>query len=278
MNSDQIPIVFLNGDFLPENHAFIPINDRGFLFGDGIFTSLKVVEGKTQCLSLHLKRLKEQCQAIGMIFPSISLTTFDDIIAYNHAFTGIWKLKIVITGGRQPGLSLKERFYGQLLMTLVPYQQDMSTYRLTVYPQPIIRPSSQLKSLSYIDRFFISDYAVFKGFDDAITTDCNGFLLETAFSNLFWRNENCIVTPDPRLSIMPGVALEVAYSTAAKLGIEVIFSRNPLSAISPDSNVFICNALKGVVPVIAIDNTLFERDLSWETSFRKCYESIIKNS
>ena len=60
--------VFLNGDFLPEKQAKVSINDRGFLFGDGIFTTMRVHAGVCELYNGHLRRLEAQAEALDFIF------------------------------------------------------------------------------------------------------------------------------------------------------------------------------------------------------------------
>ena len=50
-------LVFLNGQFLPEAQAVVPVNDRGFLLGDGLFETMRVVHGKPFRCAQHLERL-----------------------------------------------------------------------------------------------------------------------------------------------------------------------------------------------------------------------------
>ena len=50
-------VVFLNGRFLPEAEAVVPVNDRGFMYGDGLFETLRVVNGKPFRMAQHLERM-----------------------------------------------------------------------------------------------------------------------------------------------------------------------------------------------------------------------------
>jgi len=50
-------VVFLNGNFLPEAEAVVPLNDRGFLLGDGLFETTRVAHGRPFRLAQHLERL-----------------------------------------------------------------------------------------------------------------------------------------------------------------------------------------------------------------------------
>lgn len=269
-----IPVVFLNGSFVFEDNAKIPVSDRGFLYGDGVFTTLKVKDGHIEFYARHLDRLYTQCHALGISPPDISMAVVQELIERNAAFNGSWRLKIVVTGGGDPGLHLHERPWGQLLITLNPYQGHGGERRLTIYPFALCRPSSAYKSLSYLDRLCIAQHAIQVGFDDAILTDTNGFLLETAFSNIFWRVDACIFTPDFELPLLCGVTIEVVCDAARRMGMHLCRVRQILDNIPQKAQFFLCNSLKGVVPVTAIDHRKFSRDHYFETELAQAFREF----
>ena len=257
-------IVFCNGQFLPRDELKIPFTDRGFLFGDGVFTTLRVTNGVTEHLDLHLKRLQENCRDLNIEFPTIDPTWVPELANRNEAHQGIWRLKIIITGGDLPHLDLAPRPYGYLIMNLTHFQPPPIPYKLTLCPSPVLRPVSHIKSLSYLDRLWVVEEAKKKGFDDAITTTSEGFLLEAAFSNIFWRHKETLYTPDGRLPLLSGIALSVVKKGAKALGMRVQEVRATLEDIPPDSQVFICNSMVRFHSVERIQDKVFSRDVQWE--------------
>lgn len=241
--------MILDGKCLREEEACLPINDRGFLFGDGVFTTLRVCDGKVEFIELHLERLKQQCLQLNIIPPPIPLEWLGDLIKANQAIQGIWRLKIIVTGGNDPVLRLPKRKHGHLVMTLQPYSiQPLTPCRLCLYPEPIHRPVAALKTLSYLDRLCVYEYAQQKGFDDAIVRD--GHLLETAFSNLFWIVDNQFFAPDESLPYFKGIILNELKKN---------FTFQSAENIPKNSHVFICNSLIHFRPVIEIEGNTFSR-------------------
>ena len=96
-------IVFLDGTFHFENEAFIPVNDRGFLFGDGVFTTIRVIEGQPECMEMHLERIQSHCRALNIVPPAIASNLIMELIKQNGAENGQWRLKIIVTGGGGSG-------------------------------------------------------------------------------------------------------------------------------------------------------------------------------
>lgn len=62
-------IVFLNGQFVPEAQALIPVSDHGFLYGDGLFETLRVVNGRPFRLAQHLERMMRGADFLKIKYP-----------------------------------------------------------------------------------------------------------------------------------------------------------------------------------------------------------------
>lgn len=259
-------IVYLNEKFVQEKKAFIPATDRGFLFGEGVFTTIKVNDGIPELLHLHLEKLECDCYQLGIILQKISDQLIDELIEKNNAQSGIWRLKIIASRGERLGLDCEKWSVGQFLITLKPYAGHAFPCRLTCYPYPMGNPSGRVKSLSRLDSFWIADYAKEHGFDDALVLDHQGRVLETAFANLFWRSGNILFYPDPVLPLYQGVTLQIVLAAAKKMGLHSSPVQVRLADILEDVQMYQCNSLKGIVPVACIDNRNFNRDLPFEYS------------
>lgn len=272
-------IVFFNGTFISEEKAVVSVFDRGFLFGDGVFTTLRVSEGVVENAVFHLNRLKSDAHALHISPPRIKEEWLRELILKNDAFTGTWRLKILITGGDSPQLALTPRPAGNLLMTLQPYQKNAGkSLRLTIYPEPVEHPSARIKSLSYLDRLMIKDYARQREFDDAIALTKEGFLLETSFSNLFWCVGNDFYTPAPELPLLFGVTITVIKEVIQSLGMRLHFVEAALNDIDELSQFFICNSLQGIYPAYAVGDRFFETDSRVEQGLKKAYQKYVKET
>lgn len=262
--------VYLNGKFLPESEAVIPVTDRGFLFGDGIFTTIKVHQGAPKFLELHLKRLEEDCKAVGIRPQKVIEETIFKLIEINQAKEGVWRLKILMTGGDEPGINLAKREANQCLMTLKPYAGHPPICRLISYPEPICSPLSKFKSLSYLDRLWIANYASRYSYDDALVCDHAGRVLETSIANVFWKTGKNLFYPDNSLGYYQGITLQRVLEEAKHMGMNVCPVKVTLDEIPGEEvQFYICNSLKGVIPVTEIDGRLFSRNLDFEGVLKK---------
>ena len=227
---------------MPVNEAKISVLDRSFLFGEGIFSTVRVFQGKAEHLDRHWKRIQKQCAVLDLQVPKFSFFWIDQLITANGAGKGIWRLKLIVTGG------VSDSEMGTFIALMEPYTPPVSkVLSLTVYPYPVTYPSSQIKSLAYLERHLLFRYAKEKGADDCLVLDAQGRVLETAFANVFLRNVNGIITPPSSLSLMPGIALELEKERIVASGGQVEERAIYLDELE-QADLWLCNCLRGYVP------------------------------
>lgn len=269
-------IVFCNGQFVPKSDVTVPFNDRGFLFGDGVFTTLRVCNGTVESVERHLQRLRDHCRYLGIEYPKIDPGWIEELIQRNQALRDVWRMKIIITGGDSPDLDLAVRKHGQLIITLSPYDSDLPTpYKLTTLPSPVMGSLAHVKSLSYLERLWIKEFAKKREVHDAVTTTGGGVLLEAAFSNIFWRKGEDIFTPGRDLPLLFGISLTVVKEAALALGMKVHEVHATLEDVPQGSQLYLCNAMVGFHPVESIDGVVFCRDEEWGKRLRGAYEAVV---
>jgi 4-amino-4-deoxychorismate lyase len=255
-------IVFLNGEFIPENLATIPISDRGFLFGEGIFTTIRVYQGHCEFLEGHIHRLENQTKELGIQLDQNNFSWVDELIQRNQALEGIWRLKIIVT-------------HETVLATLHPFLGKTSEpCTLTLFPHPCVSPLASLKTLSYLDHLTVRKYGESAGFNDAITTTEQGLLLETGCSNLFWIDQDQFFFPDPTLPYLKGVFLQALFSN---LSLPLHSVKASLDQIPLTASVYTCNALTHARPVLKIDQCAYPRNAQYEALLEQTAERVIAN-
>ena len=242
-------IVYFNGDFVDEQNASIPISDRGFLFGDGVFTTIRIEQGEILNGEQHLERLRNHCNSLNIEPPDLSLKDLKDVVLKNNAQNGIWRMKVIITGGSGSELFLPKRKSGIILITIKPYVPSDKPVTLCVYPYPIVTASAYIKSLSYLERLRVKQYAIDQGCDDAIVTDFFKHVLETSFSNIFWIVEDVIYTPANNNQFLRGIALQNLLKSKKMDIKEGLFG---IEDIPKMAKIFICNSLSGAITVSSI--------------------------
>src|SRR5579871_1709946 len=125
--------VFLNGTFLPEASAFISVNDRGFLLGDGLFETIRVAGGKPFRMAQHLERLTRGADLLKIKLPYTpkELQHFSTTLIEKNQLTDC-VLRVTLTRG--PGT----RGYS-------PKGADKPTPLMTLHPLPVANPDEPLQ-------------------------------------------------------------------------------------------------------------------------------------
>lgn len=262
-------IVYFNGSFIAEQEAKISFLERGFLMGDGLYATIQVNQGKALFLKNHLDRLNAQCLNFGIDLAPLVEKTINELIEKNKAFTDIYKLKIVITGGSDHLMRLPRKRPGSLLIFLKPFTPlPFKALTMALYPEPIVTAHSSFKTLAHLSRYFVSQYAYEKETDDALTLSPEGYLLEASFANIFWIDKEILYTPDRHLPLHYGVSISEVFSMMPKAE----HVRKRLEEIPETACFYRVNTMSGIRPIEKIEGKVFYRDLSLEKHLLEKFE------
>ncbi len=268
-------LAYWNGLFVEEEKIHLSMDERSFLFGDGLFTTIKVAEGHPEFLCAHLARLTSHCETLQVAAPVIDPAMIDQLIDCNQAYTGTYRLKIIVTGGDSKRLHLPKRVPGHVIITLKEEKTNQrETLSLGIYPTPIGSPTAQLKTLAYLDRLWIKEQAIKEGYDDMITVDHQGHLLEASFSNLFWYADHAFFTPNFTLPLLTGITIKAIEKIAEEWQAPFRLVKAKMEAIPLQALVFMCNSMRGLCPVIQLANRYFKRNLAFELKLQKSYKIL----
>ena len=115
--------VWLNDDLIPLAQARVSLNDRGFLYGDGLFETLRADGGRVHFLAEHLERLAASARTFSLPFPANTpwQKLLGQLLAANGLSRGPARVKILLTRGEAPGLGLPEKCRPTLVMYAQPY-------------------------------------------------------------------------------------------------------------------------------------------------------------
>lgn len=268
-------IVYLDGEFVLEHEAKISVMDRGFLCGDGAYTTIQVREGQPLFLKAHLRRLQENCAHLKIAPPFIEEGAIEELIEKNRAQEGIWRLKILITGGEDPEMRLPERSFGHLVMALKPFVPlPMKPLRFTCFPIPFGLCHASFKSLAHLNRYYVMEYAHASQYDDAVTATESGILLEASFGNLLWVDEKTKTawTPSSTLPLHVGVTVSVLKEILRKDGYHIDEVKWTLKDVPEGIALFRVNTMSLIRPVACIDHRDFPLHPSLQAFLMEQYE------
>ena len=254
---------YLNGEILFLEEARVAINDRGALYGDGLFETLRIYEGQPFLLESHLKRMQEGARTLGMNMP-FSPTEVEravnGIIARNEVKEG--SLRITLTRGvGLRGLWPGEE-EGQLPTFFITtasslpyeehhYQKGMSA-ALVSFPLNEYSPQAGLKTLNFLDYIMGRREAQERGFDEGIFLNQKRYLAEGSVSNLFLIQEGVLLTPPLEAGILPGITREVVLKLASSFMEVREENISPLQLKKADE-LFLTNSLMEIMPMVQVE-------------------------
>lgn len=271
--------VFCKGEFVVEEDASISIFDRGFLFGDGVFTTMHLNQGVVEGYYLHVERLQQQCKDLGIEPPSLDKAWIEKLVSLNKAKEGRWRLKVIITGGEErSSLDLARRTGSSPIIFLQPLdKQSYLPWKLGLLTYPVSN-LSRYKTLAYLERLWIKQEAKKLGQDDCLVLNSASEILETAFANIFWRVGKEIFTPSSSLPLLPGVALGICLKVLQEEGYYVRSVCTSFDKLPTNAEVYLCNSLIVARPVSLIHQTKLAINLSFTKKLHELYIKSIYSS
>jgi branched-chain amino acid aminotransferase len=244
-------VVFLNRRFVPESKAGFSVFDRGLLYGDGLFETVRISNGKFFRLAAHIRRLYDGLKFLGIHLPytRAEMEIFARETAINNQISEGFA-RIVVSRG-EGFLGFSPHGAGQPHVAICARQRPVAvrrkeTWRLIFHPQPVA--PLPLKSLSYLPHVLAKKEAEDAGFDDAILLNAQGIVIEATASNLFLWEEGLIVTPSLSTGCLPGITRAELIKVARKEGYRVVEKKFAAAECRKANGIFLTNSLLEIVP------------------------------
>jgi branched-chain amino acid aminotransferase len=252
-------LVFLNGQFLPEAQAVVPVNDRSFLLGDGLFETMRVVGGKPFRFAQHLERMTRGAEflKIKLSFTPKELQKFaEQLIEQNKMPDAILRLTMTRGGGGR-GYSFNGESKPTVVMTLhvaPPLENSIQWNLITSsFRIPAADPLSSFKTTSKILHVMARAEAKEKSADEALLINTNGEVAETTSGNLFWVYDDKICTVPTGRGVLPGITRAVVLEICQTLGLQVNKRVIKTEALRNSEGIFVTQSALGIVPVVTFD-------------------------
>ena len=237
--------------------AAVSARDRGLQFGDGLFETMAVVQGRIRLLSRHLQRLCEGARILGIEPPATG--------ELNDELTGMARnlrdgvLKLVLTrgsGGR--GYAPPQDARPRRIVYASPWPALPAALTLRVCSTRLAIGGSLagIKHLNRLEQVLARiEWQEDENADDGLMLDANDNVIETTRANLFIIDRERLVTPSLAGSGVAGVMRSFVMELAAERGIVTEERKLRLEQIHAADEIFATNALAGITPVVQLEHT-----------------------
>lgn len=255
-----MPTAWLNGVFLPLEDARIPVLDRGFLFGDGVYEVIPVYGGRLFRLARHLKRLDNSLSGVRIGNPLTHAeweAMLNELVARNDGSDQAVYLKVTRGADtkRDHAFPAGIRPTVFAMSTPMPGARDHSRETgVTAITLPDIRwKLCNIKAITLLPNVLLRQQAIEAGSAEAILIN-DGYAIEGAASNLFIVKNGVIITPPNSNALLPGITrdliLELAMNNAMPFREADIHEDELFEA----DEVWLTSSTREISPVIRIDD------------------------
>jgi branched-chain amino acid aminotransferase len=260
-------LIYLNDRFVKEDEAVVSVFDHGFLYGDGIYETIRSYGNRIFMRDQHLARLRRSADAIGLTIPipehrwpallHEAMTRNDLGDERTDAY-----LRITISRGAG-GIGLDPALCQTptlVIMTKPLTPPSPQTYRngvsLIVAKTRRNLPSAldpQIKATNFLNNILAKREAIAAGAFDSVLLNWESHLTECTISNLFFVRTGRLCTPALSCGLLDGITRDIVLSLAREARIPIDEGHFGIEAIHKADECFITNTSMEVMPVTIVD-------------------------
>lgn len=277
-------VVYVNGKIADQSAATVPVFDHGFLYGEGVYETLRTYRHRPFLFERHMRRLRQSAGLMALDVPfsdeELRARMDETVAAHPHLRQG---------SGGQAGGQLRQGFGGQeaYIRVLLTRGVGELTYNPAATPTPslviIVKPfpvppertfaegirvalvsvrrnhpqalNPMIKSNNLINNALAMQEALREGAEEALMQNQAGELVECSQSNFFIVRDGNVLTAPLSAGLLPGITREFVLELADELGIPGRESRLTPADLEQADEAFITGTTREVTPVIAVSRT-----------------------
>lgn len=253
----------IDGNLLEPEQATISVFDRGFLYGDAVFETIRTYGGMPFEIDQHLQRLEWSAGRVFIPLPvSLAVLRSEVYAAVDAAQNPESYIRVMVTRGRGAmGLdpSTTEHSVRVIIVDRLDppppeaYAQGIATITFKTQRFGDATAAAGAKVANYLVAVLAMREARAVGASEALITDHTGRIVEGSTSNVFAAHAGELVTPPESAGILPGITRRRVLEAAADLGIPVRYSAFDQASLCDHDELFVCSSIRELLPVVRVD-------------------------
>lgn len=258
--------VYVNGSLVPAGEARISVFDHGFLYGDGLFETMRAYDGRVFKLAEHLARLEDSAGQMELSLPwnreALSLAVYS-VLEKNELKNAY--IRLTVTRGEGP-VGIDPRLCPKPNLVIMarempPYDETMYSGGIKIIIVSTRRNLSaacppELKSLNFLNNILAKMELNRAGVTEGVMLNYRGEVTEGTVSNVFICKNGRLLTPARECGILPGITRDTVLEIAKDAGIQAVESvLTPENMLDADE-VFLTNSGSEIIPVVQIGDTV----------------------
>lgn len=286
--ADPEPVVYLNGEYLPQSQAKVSVLDRGFLFGDGVYEVVPVFGGRPLRLNEHLDRLNRSMNRVSLQNPLTANEwneIFQTLLDRNPGTDRSIYLQVTRGAAAIRDLSVDPEIRPTVFVMVneikpVDYAQlEAGIEAITV--EDFRWKACDIKSVSLIANVMVRLYANQSSVVDAVMVR-DGLLTEATASNVFVVRNGVISTPPKSDCLLPGITRDLVLELALANGFEVHERDINVTELETVDEIWLTSSTREIAPVVKINTHVIGNGVAgpvWRKiiSIYKDYKQELRN-
>ncbi|MCX7184437.1 MAG: D-amino acid aminotransferase [Nitrosospira sp.] len=251
-------MIYLNGDFMPIEEARIPVLDRGFIFGDGVYEVIPVYSRRPFRLAEHLRRLQHSLDGIRITNPHTD-AEWDDLLArliagnegddqylYLHITRGVAKRDHAFPKGVAPTVFIMSN------PLLTPPKELLASGVAAITASDNRWLRCDIKAISLLPNVLLRQMAVDVGAVETVLLR-DGFMTEGAASNIFVMKDGILLAPPKNHLMLPGITYDVVLELAAAHDIPCEVREISEYEVRTAQELLLTSSTKEIMPITRLD-------------------------
>jgi D-amino acid aminotransferase len=251
--------VFLNDNLIDVGEARVSATDSGFLYGAGLFETMRSRDGVVFRLEDHLERLAASAHALSISYPyekAYIRTAIDRLLQANELAEA--RLRLTLTNG--PLAQPEEQRMPTLLITATAFRPYPLEYYekgvlvvLCPFRQNATDPTCGHKTTCYYPRLLALNLAHRQRAAEALWFTTDNRLAEGCVSNVFLVKNSILYTPPLETPVLPGIARQTIREVARQQSLDLAEKDLFIDDVLAADESFLTNVIMEVLPVVGVE-------------------------
>jgi branched-chain amino acid aminotransferase len=257
--------VYVNGTIAPAERAVVPVYDHGFLYGEGVYETLRTYNKVPFLFERHTQRLRQSAERLGLNVPfdddSLAAWIGDTVAAagdLKEAYIrvlltrGVGELTYDVTATPAPSLVIIVKPLDQ-----VPARVEEEGIKLSLVPILRNHPGSVnpiIKSNNLLNNAMAMQQAIQHNAEEALMCNYRGELSECSQSNFFLVRNGAVLTPPSEAGLLEGITRAFIFEMGREAGLDVRDATLYPADLDTADEAFITSTTRELSPVVRIDD------------------------
>lgn len=262
-------IAWVNGRIVDAEEPAIAVTDRGFMYGEGLFETMRAYGGRVFRLEQHLARMQEAARELGLQEQAGRLRSQEVSETLTASGLSDAVVRLTLTANslvilvRPLSLPPPERYAHGCVAVTVPAAVTQAS------------PLRRIKSLNYLDKLLAQRAAEAVGAHEAMLLDPDDHVIEAARRNVFAVIGGRAITPPISRGLLPGLTRAAVMEVAPRVGVgyeERDLTREELLAAK---ECFLTSSIAEILPVASVDGTIFRAPGPVTAALTQAYRDLV---